>query len=73
MKEIEMAEDLDLYVRLVIGPPAPSSAPHQPHLHRFSPRQQRQHRRRCGKHAQDLRVIYDKYAGQLGELGIELP
>ena len=71
-EQIEMAEDLDLYVRFLLAGHLPVICPHISHLHRF-------HSSNvsigvdAGKHAQDLRVIYDKYAGQLGEQGIERP
>ncbi|MBT2559397.1 glycosyltransferase [Hymenobacter sp. ISL-91] len=71
-EEIEMAEDLDLYVRFLLAGHLPVICPHISHLHRF-------HDSNVSigvdadKHAQDLRVIYDKYAAQLGEMGIERP
>ena len=71
-EEIEMAEDLDLYVRFLLAGHLPVLGPHISHLHRF-------HTNNVSigvdadKHNEDLRVIYDKYAGQLKELGIERP
>ena len=71
-EQIEMAEDLDLYVRFLLAGHLPVICPHISHLHRF-------HDSNVSigvdadKHAQDLRVIYDKYAEQLGKMGIERP
>ncbi|GAB2787530.1 glycosyltransferase involved in cell wall biosynthesis [Hymenobacter luteus] len=71
-EQIEMAEDLDLYVRFLLAGHQPVICPHISHLHRF-------HTSNVSigvdadKHGQDLRVIYDKYAAQLRELGIERP
>ncbi|WBA43343.1 glycosyltransferase family 2 protein [Hymenobacter canadensis] len=71
-EEITMAEDLDLYVRFLLAGHLPVLSPHISHLHRF-------HTSNVSigvdadKHANDLRVIYDQYAGQLQELGIERP
>ncbi|WP_019947269.1 glycosyltransferase family 2 protein [Hymenobacter aerophilus] len=71
-EDIAMAEDLDLYVRFLLAGHLPVICPHISHLHRF-------HDSNVSigvdadKHAQDLRVIYDKYAGQLGKMGIERP
>ncbi|SNC61769.1 Glycosyltransferase, GT2 family [Hymenobacter gelipurpurascens] len=71
-EEIEMAEDLDLYVRFLLAGHLPVICPHISHLHRF-------HTSNVSigvdadKHGQDLQVIYDKYAEQLKALGIERP
>lgn len=71
-EDIEMAEDLDLYVRFLLAGELPVICPHISHLHRF-------HDSNVSigvnadKHARDLRVIYDKYAAQLGNMGIERP
>ncbi|WP_162303690.1 glycosyltransferase family 2 protein [Hymenobacter sediminis] len=71
-EQIEMAEDLDLYVRFLLAGHQPVICPHISHLHRF-------HTSNvsigvdAGKHGQDLQVIYDKYAEQLQKLGIERP
>jgi len=71
-EDIAMAEDLDLYVRFLLAGHLPVICPHISHLHRF-------HTSNVSigvdadKHAQDLRIIYDKYAVQLQELGIERP
>ncbi|GAB3294758.1 glycosyltransferase family 2 protein [Hymenobacter tenuis] len=71
-EEIEMAEDLDLYVRFLLAGHLPVICPHVSHLHRF-------HTSNVSigvdadKHGQDLQVIYDKYAEQLQQLGIERP
>jgi GT2 family glycosyltransferase len=69
-EKLEMAEDLDLYVRFLLAGHLPVLGPHVSHLHRF-------HTSNVSigvdadKHNQDLRVIYDKYAGQLKKLGVE--
>ncbi|TGE06066.1 glycosyltransferase family 2 protein [Hymenobacter fodinae] len=71
-EEIEMAEDLDLYVRFLLAGHLPVICPHISHLHRF-------HTNNVSigvdadKHSKDLQVIYDKYAEQLQALGIERP
>ncbi|UOQ77466.1 glycosyltransferase [Hymenobacter sp. 5516J-16] len=71
-EQIEMAEDLDLYVRFLLAGQQPVICPHLSHLHRF-------HTSNvsigvdASKHGQDLQVIYDKYAQQLQKLGIERP
>lgn len=71
-EEIEMAEDLDLYVRFLLAGHLPVLSPHISHLHRF-------HTSNVSigvdadKHGADLRVIYDKYAEQLKALGVERP
>ncbi|PJJ60676.1 glycosyltransferase family 2 protein [Hymenobacter chitinivorans] len=70
--ELAMAEDLDLYVRFLLAGHLPVLSPHISHLHRF-------HSSNvsigvdAGKHNEDLRVIYDKYAAQLKALGVERP
>ena len=70
--ELPMAEDVDLYVRFLLAGQLPVLCPHISHLHRF-------HTRNASigvdaaKHNADLRVIYDKYAGQLQALGVEAP
>ena len=69
---IKMAEDLDLYVRFLLAGHLPVICPHISHLHRF-------HTSNVSigvdadHHAQDLRIIYDNYAEQLQQLGIERP
>jgi GT2 family glycosyltransferase len=71
-EEIEMAEDLDLYVRFLLAGHLPVLAPHISHLHRF-------HTNNVSigvdadKHNEDLRIIYDKYAEELLQLGITRP
>ncbi|UOG72995.1 glycosyltransferase [Hymenobacter tibetensis] len=71
-EEIEMAEDLDLYVRFLLAGHLPILSPHISHLHRF-------HTSNVSigvdadKHGADLRVIYDKYAEQLQAVGVERP
>ncbi|RSK34494.1 glycosyltransferase family 2 protein [Hymenobacter metallilatus] len=71
-EHIKMAEDLDLYVRFLLAGHLPVICPHISHLHRF-------HTSNVSigvdadHHAQDLRIIYDNYAGQLQQLGIERP
>lgn len=71
-EQIEMAEDLDLYVRFLLAGHLPVICPHLSHLHRF-------HTSNVSigvdadKHGQDLQEIYDKYAQQLQQLGIERP
>ena len=71
-EELRMAEDLDLYVRFLLAGHLPVLSPHISHLHRF-------HSSNVSigvdadKHGADLRVIYDQYAEQLRELGIERP
>jgi len=71
-EEIEMAEDLDLYVRFLLAGHLPVLSPHISHLHRF-------HTSNVSigvdadKHSADLRVIYDKYAEQLKALGVARP
>ncbi|WP_210518945.1 glycosyltransferase family 2 protein [Hymenobacter terricola] len=70
--ELEMAEDLDLYVRFLLAGQLPVVCPHVSHLHRFHA-----HNVSIGvdadKHNADLRVIYQKYAPQLQALGILEP
>ncbi|MBC8083362.1 MAG: glycosyltransferase [Hymenobacter sp.] len=71
-EDIEMAEDLDLYVRFLLAGHLPIVSPHVSHLHRF-------HTSNVSigvdadKHRADLRVIYDKYADKLNGLGVEIP
>lgn len=69
--ELAMAEDLDLYVRFLLAGHLPVVCPHISHLHRFH-----QHNTSQGvdaaKHHADLQVIYNKYAGQLRALGVEM-
>ena len=71
-EELQMAEDLDLYVRFLLAGHLPMVCPHLSHLHRF-------HARNvstgvdAARHNADLRVIYQKYAAQLGALGIAEP
>ncbi|MCA8830659.1 glycosyltransferase family 2 protein [Hymenobacter pini] len=71
-ENIKMAEDLDLYVRFLLAGHLPVVCPHVSHLHRF-------HTSNVSigvdadHHAQDLRIIYDNYAEQLQQLGIERP
>lgn len=71
-EELRMAEDLDLYVRFLLAGHLPVICPHLSHLHRF-------HTSNVSigvdaeKHATDLREIYDKYAQQLQQQGIERP
>lgn len=71
-EELKMAEDLDLYVRFLLAGHLPVICPHISHLHRF-------HTKNVSigvdadKHNADLRVIYDKYAGQLEKLSIGRP
>jgi len=71
-EELQMAEDLDLYVRFLLVGHLPVLSPHISHLHRF-------HSSNVSigvdadKHGADLRVIYDQYAEQLQALGIERP
>lgn len=71
-EKLQMAEDLDLYVRFLLAGHLPVICPHISHLHRF-------HTKNISlgvdaeKHNADLRVIYDKYAGQLEKLDIERP
>ncbi|TGE28375.1 glycosyltransferase family 2 protein [Hymenobacter metallicola] len=71
-EDLAMAEDLDLYVRFLLAGHLPVLSPHISHLHRF-------HSSNvsigvdAGKHNEDLRVIYDKYAEQLRALGVERP
>jgi glycosyltransferase involved in cell wall biosynthesis len=71
-EELTMAEDLDLYVRFLLAGHLPVVCSHLSHLHRF-------HTRNvsigvdAAKHNADLRVIYQKYAAQLGALGIDEP
>ncbi|MCB2410892.1 glycosyltransferase family 2 protein [Hymenobacter lucidus] len=71
-EELPMAEDLDLYVRFLLAGHLPVISPHISHLHRF-------HSSNisigvdAGEHGEDLRVIYDKYATQLQQLGVERP
>lgn len=71
-EELKMAEDLDLYVRFLLAGHLPVICPHISHLHRF-------HTNNVSigvdadKHGQDLREIYDKYAEQLQQLGIDRP
>ncbi len=70
--ELAMAEDLDLYVRFLLAGHLPVVCPHISHLHRF-------HASNvsigvdASQHNADLQVIYDKYASQLTQLGIERP
>ncbi|MBO3270875.1 glycosyltransferase family 2 protein [Hymenobacter defluvii] len=71
-EDIEMAEDLELYVRFLLAGHLPLLSPHISHLHRF-------HTNNISigvdaeKHGNDLRVIYDLHAAELGKLGIERP
>lgn len=71
-EELQMAEDLDLYVRFLLAGHLPVICPHISHLHRF-------HTKNVSigvdaeKHNADLRAIYDKYAGPLKKLGVERP
>ncbi|WP_165822015.1 glycosyltransferase family 2 protein [Hymenobacter edaphi] len=71
-EQLRMAEDLDLYVRFLLAGHLPVICPHLSHLHRF-------HRANvsigvdAAKHGADLQVIYDKYAAQLKDLGVERP
>ena len=70
--ELAMAEDLDLYVRFLLAGHLPVVCPHYSHLHRFHSANVSQVVD-AAKHNADLRVIYDKYAGQLRALGIAAP
>lgn len=71
-EDLEMAEDLDLYVRFLLAGHLPVVSPHVSHLHRF-------HSSNVSigvdaeKHSNDLRVIYNKYAAQLQALGVNRP
>lgn len=68
----KMAEDLDLYVRFLLAGQLPGVCSHISHLHRF-------HDKNvsigvnAARHQADLRIIYDKYALQLAQQGIERP
>ena len=70
--ELEMAEDLDLYVRFLLAGHLPVICPHVSHLHRF-------HASNvsigvdAAKHTADLQGIHDKYAAELTRLGIQRP
>lgn len=69
---LDMAEDLDLYVRFLLAGAMPVVSPHLSHLHRF-------HRRNvsigvdANRHRADLATIYGKYADRLMDLGVEAP
>ena len=69
---LEMAEDLDLYVRFLLAGHLPVVSPHLSHLHRF-------HRRNvsigvdANRHRADLATIYGKYAARLIAVGVEAP
>ncbi len=69
---IEMAEDLDLYVRFLLAGHLPVVCPHLSHLHRF-------HRRNvsigvdANRHRADLAAIFGKYADRLRAVGVEAP
>jgi glycosyltransferase involved in cell wall biosynthesis len=71
-EELDMAEDLDLYVRFLLAGHLPVLCPHISHLHRF-------HQQNVSigvdadKHRADLQVIYAKYADQLKQLGVGEP
>lgn len=70
--QLRMAEDLDLYVRFLLAGHLPVLCSHISHLHRF-------HDNNVSiginavKHLVDLRLIYDKYAAQLLQQGIQRP
>ncbi|MBC7448141.1 MAG: glycosyltransferase [Hymenobacteraceae bacterium] len=69
---LDMAEDLDLYVRFLLAGHLPVVCPHVSHLHRF-------HRRNvsigidANRHRADLATIYGKYADRLMAVGVEAP
>ncbi|GAA4385342.1 glycosyltransferase family 2 protein [Hymenobacter koreensis] len=71
-ENLHMAEDLDLYVRFLLAGHLPVVCPHLSHLHRF-------HSSNvsigvdAARHGADLQVLFDKYTGQLTQLGIERP
>ena len=70
--ELQMAEDLDLYVRFILAGHLPVVCTHISHLHRF-------HASNVSigvnadKHNTDLRVTYEKYGAQLEALVIGAP
>jgi len=70
--ELAMAEDLDLYVRFLLAGHLPVVCAHYSHLHRFHAANTSQGVD-AARHTADLRVIYDKYASQLGALGVAAP
>ena len=69
---MEMAEDLDLYVRFLLAGHLPVVSPHISHLHRF-------HSANvsigvnAARHNGDLATIYGKYADRLMALGVDAP
>lgn len=69
---LEMAEDLDLYVRFLLAGAMPVVSSHLSHLHRF-------HGRNvsiggdANRQRGDLATIYGKYADRLMELGVGAP
>ncbi|WP_151089023.1 glycosyltransferase family 2 protein [Hymenobacter baengnokdamensis] len=70
--ELAMAEDLDLYVRFLLAGHLPVVCPHYSHLHRFHAHNTSQGVD-AARHNADLRVIYERYARQLSQLGVPEP
>lgn len=67
-----MAEDLDLYIRFLLGGHLPVVCPHLSHLHRF-------HRTNASigvdaaRHRADLATLFGKYADRLTAAGVVAP